>query len=321
VARVLERVTATVREYEMFSPSDRVVVAVSGGPDSVCLLYSLWMLRRLFKIELEVFHFDHQLRQDSAKDAQYVKRLAAKLRLPFHLRSAEGKPPKGESVEAWARVERFVAGLQVGAEIGARRLSLGHTLDDQAETVLLALMRGGGLEAVSGIDPAQGTVVRPLISVRRSEVEAFCRALRLRPRRDPTNLDTRFLRNAVRLKILPAMEKVTGRDVRGPMARSADLLRSDLQELRPRKYQWMLARRTEKGFELVIEKLRSAPDAGRLGVKLVLRDQLGLPVTKAHIDAVLDLAEGRPGRKIHLPGGFTAVREREYIRIASPESP
>src|SRR5919198_2264004 len=95
VARVLERVTSTAREHDMFSPGDRVLVAVSGGPDSTCLLYSLHMLRRLFKIELEVFHFDHKLRPDSAKDAQYVKRTAAKVKLPFHLREAHGKPQKG----------------------------------------------------------------------------------------------------------------------------------------------------------------------------------------------------------------------------------
>ena len=94
VARVLQRVTATAREHEMFSPGDRVLVAVSCGPDSTCLLHSLSMLRRLFKIELEVFHFDHKLRPDSGKDAQYVKRMAAKLNLPFHLRVAETKPAK-----------------------------------------------------------------------------------------------------------------------------------------------------------------------------------------------------------------------------------
>src|SRR3954454_9595898 len=102
VARGLTQGTSTMRAHELVSPGDPGLVAVSGGPDSVCLLYSLHMLRRLFKIELEVYHFDHKLRPDSAKDAQYVKRLAAKLKLPFHLREADSKPAKGESPEAWA---------------------------------------------------------------------------------------------------------------------------------------------------------------------------------------------------------------------------
>src|SRR5256885_1355169 len=119
VARVLERVTATIREHDMFASGDRVLVAVSGGPDSTCLLYSLHLLRRLFRIELEVFHFDHRLRPDSGKDAAYVKRTAEKLRLPFHLRAADSKPAKGESVEAWARLHRLNAAFAVRDEIRA----------------------------------------------------------------------------------------------------------------------------------------------------------------------------------------------------------
>src|SRR6266480_7983663 len=187
VARVLERVTQTAREHDMFSPGDRVLVAVSGGPDSPCLLHSLHMLRRLFKIELEVFHFDHRLRSDSAKDAQYVKRVAGKLRLPYHLRVAESRPGTGESVEAWAREERYVAAIRVLVETGGSTVATGHTLDDQAETVLIGLIRGGGLERLAGIAQEASLFARPLLDIRRLEVEAFCRALRLRPRFDMTN--------------------------------------------------------------------------------------------------------------------------------------
>ena len=147
VARVLERVTRTAREHEMFAKGDTVLVSVSGGPDSVCLLYSLWHLRRLFAIRLEVFHFDHRLRADSAKDAGYVGRLAERLKLPFHLRSTDDGPRKGESVEAWATVERTNATNEVRMAVGAEVIAEGHTLDDQAETVL----RSAG----SGLGPAR----------------------------------------------------------------------------------------------------------------------------------------------------------------------
>lgn len=320
VARVLERVTATAREHDMFSEADRVLVAVSGGPDSTCLLYSLWMLRRLFKMQLEVFHFDHRLRPDSAKDAAYVKRTAAKLKLPFHLCEAHTKPKKGESIEAWAHGERLKTAIGVSLDIGGQRIALGHTLDDQAETVLIALMRGGGLEAVSGIDPSGGRLVRPLIRVRRAEVESFCRALGVRPRVDPTNRDTRLLRNAVRRTIIPAMEKATARDVKGPIARSADLLRSDLEQIRPREVEWAFAKPVDGGIALDVRELGSMrPETAAFAVKVALREELAELPGKGHIDAVLDLAVGRPGRRVSLPGGFTAVREREYIRISSPE--
>ena len=182
VSRVLERVTGTVRAHEMLLPGQTVLVSVSGGPDSICLLHSLHLLRRLFRVRLAVFHFDHRLRPDSARDAEYVKRQAAKLKLPFHLGVAETGPGRGESPEAWARTVRLAAANEIRQELEAV-VAEGHTLDDQAETVLLAIVRGGGLEAVAGIYPKLGARVQPLLDTRREEVEAFCKALRLRPRR------------------------------------------------------------------------------------------------------------------------------------------
>src|SRR6266498_3786003 len=131
-------------------------------------------------------------------------RPASRVKLPCHLRGCEFEPKDGDSIEAWGRAMRMFYTAEVRRETGAERLAEGHTLDDQAETVLISLIRGGGLDALGGIEPALGGEVQPLIDVRRSEVEAFCRALGLRPRRDPTNQDTRLLRNAVRLKVLTA---------------------------------------------------------------------------------------------------------------------
>src|SRR5919109_331712 len=116
VARVLERVTRTAREHALFEPGDLVLVSCSGGPDSVCLLYALWHLRRLFRIRLAVFHLDHRLRPDSARDAAYVRTLAERLRLPFHLRVAEDRPAQGESVEAWGFLARARARAEVARE-------------------------------------------------------------------------------------------------------------------------------------------------------------------------------------------------------------
>src|SRR3954452_17446413 len=153
VARVLTQATATMRAHEMVAPGDLVLVAVSGGPDSVCLLHTLHALRRLFRMRLEVFHFDHRLRPDSAADAAYVRRVAERLGLPVHVRTAETSPAKGQSVEAWATGQRGNAANDVRREIGAAQTAEGHTLDDQAETVVLNLVRGTGIEGIAGIDP------------------------------------------------------------------------------------------------------------------------------------------------------------------------
>lgn len=318
VARVLERVTATAREHEMFAPGNTVVIAVSGGPDSMCLLRSLHLLRRLLRIKLEVFHFDHRLREDSGADAAYVKRAATALKLPFHLTVADSQPRKGESVEDWARRARLWALARVLRDAGAQRAALGHTLDDQAETLLIALVRGGGLDALAGIRPTQGPYTRPLLDVTRAEVEAFNRALRLRPRRDPSNADTNLLRNAIRLEALPALEAAVGRDTRATLARTAANLREDADELQARARDAIdeLVEEEPEGFAIPAAALRSLPRA--VGARVV-RSALysaGLQPTTEHIDAVLDLAGGRPGRARDLAGGAKASRDRWYVRVS-----
>jgi tRNA(Ile)-lysidine synthase len=324
VARVLERVTAAAREHEMFLPGDTVLVAVSGGPDSVCLLHALHALRRLLRIRLEVLHLDHRLRPDSAADAAYVRRTAERLRVPFHLRAAEGSPARGESVEAWGRAQRHRAEHEVRREIGARRVALAHTLDDQAETVLLAVLTGRGLEAVSGMRPVAGPFVRPLLGVSREEVEGFCRALHLRPRRDPTNEDPRFLRNALRLRGIPALERTLRRPVRDPLARTAALLRDDADEL---------GRLALSAFEDVVEEAPGGVDLDARGLAALPRAVGGrvvrlallrcnVPAGGEDVEAVLDLAAGRPGRRRDLSRGLKAERDKEYVSVSrtSPES-
>jgi tRNA(Ile)-lysidine synthase len=320
VARVLERVTATAREHEMFLPGQSVLVAVSGGPDSVCLLESLTRLRRLFKIRLEVFHFDHRLREDSALDAVYVRRLAARHDLPFHLRAATSSPHKGASVEAWAREQRHFAIAEVTRESGVARTAIGHTMDDQAETVLMGLVTGSGIQGMSGIAPMTGTWVNPLIEVAREDVEMFCRSLHLRPRTDPTNADTRFLRNAIRLRGLPTLERVVGRSLREPLIRTAAGLREDADELMRQTFVVLddVIDETPDGADLLAARLLDLPRAiaGRVVAHAVYR--CGVPCSRADVLAVLDLAAGRPGRRRDLSSGLKARRDREYVRLSRP---
>jgi tRNA(Ile)-lysidine synthase len=322
VARVLERVTKTAREHEMFGPGDLVLVSCSGGPDSVCLLYSLWHLRRLFKIRLAVLHFDHRLRPDSGEDAAYVRRLAERLKLPFRLGEAEDRPLKGESVEAWAREARQAAGYDVAEDIEAAQIAEGHTLDDQAETVLMGAITGGSLFGLMGIWPVEGTRdvrrVQPLIDVTRDEVEAFCRALRLRPRRDPTNENTDLLRNAIRKEVIPTLERATRRNVRQPLARVADELRPiAIEELRKVKGRdgWARGRRGE--WFTISDALLAhrSPLEAKVFIRSWLK-KMRLPVSREAIEGVLDLANGRPGRRRDLPEGLKAVREKEYVRVS-----
>jgi tRNA(Ile)-lysidine synthase len=321
VARVLERVTATSREHHLFLPNQTVLLAVSGGPDSVCLAETIVRLRRLLKISLQIVHVDHGLRDGSSADATYVRGLGDRLRLPVHVRTLSGgTPPKGESAEAWMRDRRRFAVAEVAREIDAGRIVTAHTRDDQAETILMRLLTGSGAAGVAGIRYHAGPYVRPLLDTSRDEIEAFCRSLGLRPRRDPTNDDPAYaLRNAIRLQGLPALEAAVGREVKEPMARSAALLAADDAELaRQMLAVWDGAfEETETGADLLATALfgHPRPIATRLVAQAIHR--CGSTASRADVDAVLDLAAGRPGRRRDLSGGLKARRDRQHVRLVA----
>jgi tRNA(Ile)-lysidine synthase len=336
VSRVLQRATSTARDHGMFEPGDLVLVACSGGPDSLCLLHALHRLRRLFRIRLAVFHFDHRLRPDSANDARYVARQADRLGVELHLREAHDAPREGQSPEAWARLARYSALHSAAADAGATRAALGHTLDDQAETVLLGLLRGGGLDAAAGM-PALGSLpplgfpaCRPLIEVTQEETEAFCRSLRLRPRRDPMNADRRYLRARIRLDVVPLLEERVDRGVRATLARTAQHVRADadyLESVASRAAREVIV--VGDDVRLDAEALAGLPEpiAARV-VRQAIRvaaaagGEWSSDVTAAHVRSVSDLARRREARNVDLPDGLLAARTKGYVRIsrASPES-
>jgi tRNA(Ile)-lysidine synthase len=249
----------------------------------------------------------------------------------FHLRVAEDAPGHGESIEAWATVRRMNAANEVRRQIGAPIMAEGHTLDDQAETVLLNLVRGSGLDGLAGIWPGDGdrpgsAIVQPLLDVTRAEVEAFCRALHLRPRHDPMNDDVRLLRAAIRHEAIPMLERVTGRDVRATLARTASVLHEDRLELMRQAMEHLDSVVERDGDEVrfvatELERLQAplAARVVRMGVWNVLTADEGAAVwTRDSVAAVIDLARGRPGRKRDLALGLKAWRDAEYVRLSRP---
>jgi len=202
-------------------------------------------------------------------------------------------------------------------ETGASAAAVGHTADDQAETVLLGLLRGSGLNALSGMEALTPPVVRPLLEVTREETEAFCRALRLRPRRDPMNADPSYMRAALRHGVLPVVEEALGRGVREAVIRTARLLRQDAD------YLDAMAREASRSVSAGDGRLRAGalvrlhPAVSSRVVRTALMAH-GLAPEAAHVVAVLDLAAGRPGRRRMLGEGLLARRDREYVALSRP---
>ncbi len=212
-----------------------IAVAVSGGADSLALLHALRVLAGPRGWRLEVVTVDHGLRPGSAADAAFVVDHAKALGLGAHLvalSAAELEADRAAGPEGAARAARYRALRAAATTAGCSLVATGHTLDDQAETVLLQLLRGTGADGLAGMAVRDGWLLRPLLGVRRAETRACCQALGLAWREDSSNADQRLLRNAVRLRVLPLLEELRPGAARA-LARTADLARHDRDWLEP----------------------------------------------------------------------------------------
>ncbi|PYM21168.1 MAG: tRNA lysidine(34) synthetase TilS [Candidatus Rokuibacteriota bacterium] len=221
-------VERTLRRHAMLAGGETVLVSVSGGADSVALLHLLHALAPSWRLTLHVLHVDHGLRPDSAHDAAVVRALGARLGLPAHVERVHVGPG---SVEAAARAARYTA-LEAWAErVGADRIALGHTLDDQAETVLMRVLDGAGVRGLAAIPPVRGRIIRPLVEIRREALREMLTADAIAWVEDPSNRDPKFLRNRIRHELLPLLAASFATDVVPALARVARLARESVEAL------------------------------------------------------------------------------------------
>ena len=224
---VLERAQDALARHRMVDFDDTVVVGVSGGPDSTCLLDVLRRAR--FGLKLVVAHVDHGLSETSDKVAARVAAEASTAGLDVHL--ARASDLAGPNLQARARDFRYEFFRIVAGQVGASKIATGHTLDDVVETTLARLIHGGGTEVLAGIRPAQGDLIRPLVTIRREETRSYCEAAGLGYTDDPANEDERFERSFVRHKLIQVIEERFGQGAIHAMAESAGRLREDASAL------------------------------------------------------------------------------------------
>lgn len=216
----------------MLRPGDRVLVAVSGGPDSLALLSVLTALRKELKLTLRAAYVDHGLRPAAAKkEAALVKRLGKEWGVPVTVLRRPVRKGKKDSLESSARETRYEGLALLAGKLRAQAIATGHTADDQAETVLMRILRGSGTTGLAGIPPVRALgklrIVRPLIGCTREQVMEHLRARGLHPLLDRSNLSPRFVRNRIRNDLLIRLEKEFNPQVRKHLCQLAELARED----------------------------------------------------------------------------------------------
>ena len=233
--RFVQKMHRFILQHAMIEDEETVLVAVSGGADSLALLYGLHALHTHLSCRLYPVHLDHGLRDDSDADAQFVCEHAARLGLPF-IKHAVDLPHLVKqwklSVEAAGRRARYEFYEFVCAEVGATKVALGHHRDDIAETILMNLLRGAGSSGLKGIAPIRdGKFIRPLAGFTRQEIELYLKSINLVPRRDATNTDKRYLRNRIRHELIPLLEKDYNPNIKTGLSRTAEILSAESEYL------------------------------------------------------------------------------------------
>lgn len=297
----------------------RVWVACSGGPDSLALAAAVAHVGRKEGYLAGAIVVDHGLQSDSAQVAQYAAAQARRAGLVTVFVEAVTVGRDG-GLESAARTARYKAlDERMDAEGGLSPLLLtGHTMDDQAETVLLALARGSGARALSGIPARRGRIVRPLLGLRRADTVAACHAQGLEPWNDPSNsIVDGPRRSALRTAVMPALVDVLGPGVVSGLARSAALLQADADEL---ERQARSAMGSGPVQEWTCDMLATVPDAIRSRVIKMHAEARGAgPLTAAHVSAIDQLVTAYTGQgAVALPGGYEARREYGRLVIAQP---
>jgi len=310
----------------MFEPGERVVVGVSGGPDSVALLHVLSELNIRLCLKIGVAHLDHNLRSSSAKDMLFVKKQAEEMRLPFYAGRIDWKKEKAfGSIEERLRNRRYDFFFKVCRKFKVKKIVLGHTRDDQAETVLMRILRGSGLYGLSAILPSRTIgpieVVRPLIEVTKKEVFGFLKENNVPYRLDETNSDERFMRNKIRHGLLPLLERDYNPNIKEVLSSLALLIGADYAYLRSQARDFL-----KKGVRYSKEACRVDLEAlKKLDVSLqrfVLRSALESlqgdlhKLTFRHWQEMEDLIFSRPaGSQVHLPGRMVILKTRNILLL------
>ena len=326
---LIQQVRRTIRRHDLLPAGSRVLVGLSGGSDSVAVTRILLELAEHggFTV-VGLAHLNHGLRATAARDEAFCTELARRVGLPIavdHAAVRDYAVAESLSIEDAARRLRYAFLERAAAEIGADRIAVGHTQDDQAETFLLKLMRGAGLRGLGGIYPQRGAVIRPLLDVTRDDLRAYLSSRAETWIEDETNEDLGNPRNRIRHRVLPELDRALEGSTRPAISRAAALIREDGQWLDAQAEARFLslARQVGDGLEIDVHDLAGTPQPIRRRVLLRAMRAVGgeREIGLDHVEAVTALLSGAqggvdvPGTRVELRGGkLVLLQQRGGLR-------
>ncbi len=301
---MLKKVKKTIEKYDLISNTDKIVVAVSGGPDSISLLHILYEL----KYNICVAHINHGLRENADVDQKYVENFCKCRDIPCFVKKIKLKEIKNNmTLEEAGRKERYDFFYNIMKQEKCNKIATAHNSNDNAETVIMNVIRGSGISGLKGIEPKRGEIIRPLIEISRKEIEEYCIENDLKPRHDESNDEDVFTRNKIRLKLIPYIESNINSNVINNINRLSEIVLEEEKYIDKeviKAYEECLILSDENKIIFNLKKFNSLDIVlrKRLIIKFII-NLLGnaKDIEKVHIDDIIKLCKNNIGGKFLMP--------------------
>ncbi len=321
-----EKVISTIEKYGMIEKGDGIVVGLSGGPDSTCLIHVLSTIKELYDLRIYAVHLNHMIRDEEAlRDEQYSKNLANTLDIPFFSKQIPIEnyaKDKRISTEEAGRLLRYDFFDEIARKTGAKKIALAHNMNDQAETMLMHFIRGSGLSGISGIKPVRaGKYIRPIIACSRMEIEEYCSINNLNPVIDSTNKENIYTRNRVRLELIPYIQKYFNPNLVESLYKVSDIIRDEDEYLHSRTFIELDRIKTEDGVDINSFNLLHISLRRRM-IRVMIEGVKGNldGIESKHItDCIEFIEKKRTGKTIALPEGIECIIQYEVFKISKKE--
>ena len=309
---MIEKVIETIKKYNLIEDGDKIILAVSGGPDSISMLDILYKIQQNEKINFKIVvaHVNHMIREEAMEDAIYVKNFCKKRNIEFYLKSIDVKKIANNNkigTEEAGRKERYKFFDELAKKINANKIAIAHNKNDNVETVFMHILRGTGINGLKGIEPKRGMYIRPLIECERKEIEEYCEENNLEPRIDKTNFENIYTRNKIRNVVIPYVQKEFNQNIIQTIDRLSKLVieEEEYMDKQVKKvFNDLLLFEGEKEIQIDLKKFNNLEKVIKSRLILYTITRIfgsSEGIEKIHIEDIIKLCSNNIGNKFLTP--------------------
>lgn len=322
---IINSVRQTIKRENLIEKNDKILIALSGGPDSICLLDIMIKLKDEYNLTLYAAHLNHRIRGiDAQEDSLFCQKICKKNNVTFFVKNIdipELAVQQSRGVEEVARDVRYDMFFDIKNKLGINKIAVAHNLDDQAETMLMKMFRGSGIQGLRGIDyKRKDGIIRPLLDIYKSQINEYCDVNNLNPRIDKTNFESDYSRNKVRLDLIPYIENNYCENIKQILSRTANVIRDDynyIEKVSKEHYELLVKNKSDDEIILDLPLLKNTDTAiQKRVIRLAILDIMGNlnNIENVHIVDSLSLLEKSDGKIINLPKNLKAyIKNEDYI--------